>query len=258
VVYDLQGSQRSRVMTLFTSAPRRVGRRAGIAYTHTPPSAEVALHAFDRFNAVLVAGGIGAAAPVFPLSWIASTSAAVTAWLRNNDLHGKRLVLMHAGSSRRWCSKRWEEASFLELATRLSARSYAVVWTGADADRDLNRRLAAVAGVDATGRFDYPELVVLARHASFAVANDSGPMHLFSLAGLPVFAFFGPTDWRRSHALGQADRVLTNPVPCSPCLLPECPPQYGHACLREITPAMVIERLEAGGLLPCEKLNVKS
>jgi ADP-heptose:LPS heptosyltransferase len=257
VVYDLQGSQRSRIMTLLTLAPKRVGRCAAIAYTHMPPSAEVALHAFDRFNAVLVAGGIGAADPVFPVSWFASTAPAVTAWLRNNDLHGKRLVLLHAGSSQRWSSKRWEEASFRELANRLVARGYAVVWTGADADRDLNRRLSAVAGIDATGRFDYPELAVLARHASFALANDSGPMHLFSMTGLPVYAFFGPTDWRRSHALGQADRVLTNPVPCSPCLLPVCPPQYGHACLREITPAMVVERLEAGGVLNGGECDVK-
>jgi len=260
VVYDLQGSLRSRIMTLFTLAPKRVGRRTGIVYTHMPPAGEVALHAFDRFNAVLVAGGIGAADPVFPLSWFASTAPAVTDWLRKNDLHGKRLVLLHAGSSQRWSSKRWEEASFLELATRLVARGYAVVWTGADADRDLNRRLSAVAGIDATGRFDYPELAVLARHASFALANDSGPMHLFSMAGLPVFAFFGPTDWRRSHALGQSGRVLMNPVSCSPCLLPVCPPQYGHACLRDITPAMVIERLEAGGVLngdQCEEKKVK-
>jgi ADP-heptose:LPS heptosyltransferase len=256
VVYDLQGSRRSRIMTLFTRAPRRVGRCAGVAYTHGPPSGEAALHAFDRFNAVLVAGGIGAAAPVFPLSWFAATAPAVTAWVQENGLHGKHLILLHAGSSRRWRSKRWEEEAFLELAIRLKARGYAVVWTGAEADRDLNRRLAAVAGVDATGRFDYPELVVLARYATFALANDSGPMHLFSMAGLPVYAFFGPTDWRRSHALGQAGRVLTTPLPCSPCLLPVCPPQLGHACLREITPAMVIERLEADGLLSAETSEV--
>jgi len=249
LVYDLQGSRRSRIMTLFTLAPRRVGRRAGVAYTHTPPPGEAALHAFDRFNAVLVAGGLGSAAPVFPLPWFAATATAVTAWLQENNLQGKRLVLLHAGSSRRWLSKRWEESAFRELATRLTACGLTVVWTGADADRDLNRRLSSVAGIDATGRFDYPELVALARHATFALANDSGPMHLFSMAGLPVYAFFGPTDWRRSHALGQESRVLSHPVSCSPCYLPVCPPQHGHACLREITPAMVIERLDADGLL---------
>mgnify|MGYP000588531947 CR=1 FL=1 len=68
-------------------------------------------------------------------------------------------------------------------------------------------------------------------------------------AGLPVYAFFGPTDWRRSHALGQQDRVLTNPVPCSPCHLPVCPPEKRHTCLDGITPAAVLARMESDGVL---------
>ena len=255
VVYDLQGSRRSRIMTLLSRAPRRIGRHPGIAYTHTPPSGTTALHAFDRFNVVLEAAGIAAAVPCFQPAWFAAAVPAVTAWLQDNGLQGKPLVLLHAGSSRRWHSKRWEEAAFRELATRLADRGLSIVWTGADADRDLNRRLSADAGIDATGRFGCLELAALARQAVFAVATDSGPMHLFSMAGLPVYAFFGPTDWRRSHALGQESRILTHPVSCSPCYLPVCPPHRQHACLREITPDMVIERLEADGLLECEKVR---
>jgi ADP-heptose:LPS heptosyltransferase len=249
VVYDLQGSLRSRCMTLLTRAPRRVGRHSGVAYTHAPAPGTAAVHAFDRFNAVLAAGGIGAAPPGFQSAWSAAATPAVSAWLQEQDLQGKQLVLLHAGSGPRWPSKRWEANAFLELASRLSARGFVVVWTGADAERDLNRQLSATVGIDATGRFGYLELAALARHAVFAITNDSGPMHLFSMAGLPVYAFFGPTDWRRSHALGQEGRVLTNPQPCSPCYRPVCPPRYRHACLRMITPDMVIERLEKDGLL---------
>jgi ADP-heptose:LPS heptosyltransferase len=249
LVYDLQGSRRSRIMTLLTRARRRVGRRPGLAYTHAPPAATAALHAFDRGNTVLVAAGIGAASPGFRSAWFAAAAPAVTAWLQENNLLGKRLVLLHAGSSRPWLSKRWEESAFRELATRLTDRGLTVVWTGADADRDLNRRLAAATGIDTTCRFDFRELAMLARHAVFALAGDSGPMHLFSTAGLPVYALFGPTDWRRSHALGQENRVLTNPVPCSPCYLKSCPTERQHACLQGISPAMVIARLEMDGVL---------
>jgi ADP-heptose:LPS heptosyltransferase len=66
VVYDLQGSLRSRIMTLLTQAARRVGRSPGIAYTHTPLAAG-SVHAFDRLNDVLVAGGIEAAVPELQL-----------------------------------------------------------------------------------------------------------------------------------------------------------------------------------------------
>jgi ADP-heptose:LPS heptosyltransferase len=40
------------------------------------------------------------------------------------------------------------------------------------------------------------------------VTNDSGPMHALSAAGIPVFGLFGPSDWRRNHALGQAQHVI--------------------------------------------------
>ncbi len=113
----------------------------------------------------------------------------------------------------------------------------------------MNGRLAGHTGMDATAVFSFTGLLALAGHAAFAVTNDSGPMHVLSAAGLPVYAFFGPTDWRRSHALGQAARVLLNPVPCSPCQLPVCPPERRHACLRGITPESVLTRLAADGLL---------
>ena len=141
------------------------------------------------------------------------------------------------------------EEHYRELATVLAARGMEVVWIGAMAEQELNRRLSAAAGIDATAQFDYCELATLAGHALFAITSDSGPMHVLSTAGLPVYAFFGPTDWRRSHALGQQQRVLTNPVSCSPCYLPVCPPERRHECIQDISPDMVIARLEADGLL---------
>jgi ADP-heptose:LPS heptosyltransferase len=124
-----------------------------------------------------------------------------------------------------------------------------VVWIGGEAERELNRRLSAAAGLDATGAFDFRQLIALGQRAAFAVVSDSGRMLILAAAGLPVYAFFGPTDWRRSHALGQQDRVLTHPVPCSPCHLPVCPPDKRHACLDGITPAAVVGRLEYDGVL---------
>jgi len=249
VVYDLQGSLRSRVMTLLTQAAKRVGRAPGIAYTHTPLSTTGGVHAFDRLNDILVAGGVEAALPAQQLPVSATAASGVTAWLQQQGLAGRPLVPVHAGSSRQWPAKRWDEAHYQTLATALEASGFVVIWIGGEDERALNSRLASHAGVDATGAFSFAGLLALAGHAEFAVTNDSGPMHVLSAAGLPVYAFFGPTDWQRSHAPGQAARVLVNPVPCSPCQLPVCPPEHQHACLQGITPEVVLARLEVDGLL---------
>ena len=249
VVYDLQGSARSRVMTLLTQAGKRVGRSPGIAYTHTPQSTTDGVHAFDRLNDILMAGGIEAATPALQLPVSATAASRIAAWLQQQGLAGRRLVLMHAGCSRHWPAKRWSEAHFRALATCIEARGFVVIWIGGEDERALNSNLAAQAGMNATAAFSFAELQALAGHTVFAVSNDSGPMHVLSAAGIPVYAFFGPTDWQRSHALGQATRVLVNPVPCSPCQLPVCPPQRQHACLQGLAPETVLARLEADGLL---------
>ena len=249
VVYDLQGSLRSRIMTLLTQAQKRAGPVPALAYTHTPPPGNQGTHAFDRFNAVLLAAGLDAALPVPQLPLNAAAVSRVDAWLQQQDLTDRRLVLVHAGASPRWPSKRWPEQHFLQLARALEERGMTVIWLGGEAEADLNRRLARHSGIDASAVFNPGELAALGRRATFSLTNDSGPMHILSTACLPVYAFFGPTDWQRSHALGQSAQVLVNPVPCSPCYLPVCPPQRQHVCLTGITHERVLARLEADRLL---------
>jgi ADP-heptose:LPS heptosyltransferase len=253
VVYDLQGSLRSRIMTLLTQAPVRVGGSAAFAYTHAPPKADATrLHACDRLNRLLATVGIEPADPYWRMQVLPAAQSRVTDWLHGHGLAEQSLVLLHAGSSPRWPSKRWPAAHFRELALALAGRGLHVIWLGGADDAELNRTLGSATGTDASGEFSYPELAALARHAEFAVTNDSGPMHMLATAGLPVYACFGPTDWRRSHAQGQAERVLTSDADCSPCQLQVCPPQRRHVCMRDLLPARVLARLQADGFLKSE------
>jgi ADP-heptose:LPS heptosyltransferase len=249
MVFDLQGSLRSRLMTRCSGARRRIGCRPGFAYTHAPAAGGAAGHVFPELNRLLETAGLDPAPPLAWLPAIPTAETKVADWLERHGLAQRRRVLLHAGSSARWPSKRWEEAHFAVLATALAKRGYAVIWVGAEEDRDINRRLARQAGVDATDAFSLVELAALGRRAAFAVVNDSAPMHVLSASPLPVYALFGPTDWRRSHGLGQAERVLVNPVACSPCHRPICPAGFEHRCLRELTPAQLLERLAADGWL---------
>ena len=145
-VYDLQGSARSRVMTLLTQADRRVGVRPGIAYTDTPPPQAGPAHAVERLNALLASGGLAPAAALPRLPVPESAMRKIDAWLLQEGLQGRRLVLVHPGSSTRWPSKRWEEGHFRELGQRLMRRGFTVIWIGDGAETDLNR-LVGIPGV---------------------------------------------------------------------------------------------------------------
>jgi ADP-heptose:LPS heptosyltransferase len=123
------------------------------------------------------------------------------------------------------------------------------VWLGAGGDRDQNAVLSRTAGIDATDAFTIPQLAALARKARFAITNDSGPMHAIAAAGIPVYGLFGPTNWRRCHALGQRERALFNSAPCRACARPDRSTASDHSCLAGITASDVIMRLERDGLL---------
>lgn len=248
-VYDLQGSDRSRALTLLSGARRRVGIAPRWVYTHSPRHDDIREHVFPRLNRLIESAGLPAAQPR-PRVWPTAEECRIVAErMAAARLPAQGFALLHAGSSARWPSKRWAPEHFVALAHGMEAAGVVPVWIGGADEAELNRTLAAQVGRDLTGAVSLPGLSELARHARFAVVNDSGPMHLLSAAGIPVYAFFGPTDWRRHHAVGQAERVLIHPVECSPCYLGECPPARRHVCLAKIAPERILQRLASDGLL---------
>lgn len=234
-IYDLQGNDRSALLCALSGSRERVGNHNRYPYTHHPPDAwRGQCHIFVRLCAVLASAGIEevAARPLLPAS--AAARARVAQWLAAQGLAAGRFVLLHAGASTRRPEKRWPH--FAALAARLEQAGLRVVWLGGEEDRALNAALAASGGIDATGVFNLTELAELGRHAAFAVTNDSAPMHVLAAAGIAVFGLFGPSDWRRTHALGQAGHVIA----CEP----------GERRLASLSVEQVWSRLAAAGLAP--------
>lgn len=246
-VYDLQGNRISRLIVRFSGAAKRVGTQPRSVYTQHPVkpyTRETEQHVFDRLNETLSAAGLPHAAPGCRLYPGKQDQDAVVKWKQENGIQKGRYALLHAGSSRSWPSKRWSKEKFLELATRLQTAGLQCVWTGAADDRAVNDYLSRHVGIDATGRFGILQLYLLGKDALFAVTNDSGPMHIFAAAGLPVFSFFGPTNWIRNHAAGQASRVFTQNAECSPCFSGTCPTARQHICLDSIEPDDVFSTIQ--------------
>ena len=94
--------------------------------------------------------------------------------------------------------------------------------------------------------FTFSELAELGRHASFAIANDSGPMHILSCSGIPVYGLFGPTNWRRNHAVGQGDRVISAKFD-GDSLIDNRP--FRPVSLATISTNIILNRLSSDGVL---------
>ncbi|MGH8121041.1 MAG: glycosyltransferase family 9 protein [Gammaproteobacteria bacterium] len=239
-VYDLQSSDRSGLLCALSGIPERVGNHPRFPYhLHPVDKFTGQCHIHERMLEVLRAAGIAAqyAPPELPIT--PADRNFVAAWLCENELEDRPFVIMHPGASPAHPEKCWP--CFPELACALNDYGYTIVWAGADNERNTIRQCASQVGIDACNIFSISMLAELGSHARFAVTNDSGPMHVLSCSGIPVYAFFGPTNWRRNHALGQAENII---VPAD-----SSPDKFRPAALGKITLAQVLQRLRERNLL---------
>ena len=67
----------------------------------------------------------------------------------------------------------------------------------------------ASGAIDLGGRTSLAQIVALARRATCAVGNDTGPIHIAATAGCPTVVLFGEgSDPRRSAPCGEAVTIL--------------------------------------------------
>lgn len=144
-------------------------------------------------------------------------------------------------------AKRWPADRYAALADRLVENfGMKILLTGVQADGPVARIVRSSTRypervIDLTGRTDIQLLGAVLRRCAVFVTNDTGAMHVGAAVGVPVVAIFGPTDPKTTSPVGP-HVLLRHPVPCSPCLLRECP--IDHRCMTGISVDEVCAEVE--------------
>jgi heptosyltransferase I len=275
LVVDMHGQFRTAIVALATGAPVRIGfdrPRAGVwnasprkfpeetrkhawqgaregswlAYTHHMEVPTLDLHAVDRYLSVgrLLNLDDGVADFSFPIPLEATKR--IEALMDYYAAMDKKLAVMAPGTI--WETKAWRSDGFGEVARYFLQKGFAVTLIGAARERAVCAEVARLApgAVNLAGETTLSELAALIRRSTISVTNDSGPMHLAVAVDRPVVSIFGPTDRIWIGPYGRADAVLQATLPCSPCYLRQlsrC--RFDHACMRDVSAAAVIERIES-------------
>ena len=140
--------------------------------------------------------------------------AAARSFLNERDiLTDTFLVGVHPGA--RNAIRRWGNERFTEVARRVLDETGAhVLWfsePGSSCPTLESERFHAV-------RLDFRRFLAVLSHCRLLVCNDSGPMHLANLLGVPVVAVFGPQRPEWFGPRGPDDRVVIRPeFSCRPC-----------------------------------------
>jgi lipopolysaccharide heptosyltransferase I len=260
---DLHGQFRSAIFALASGAPVRIGfdrpqprgqvahgwtgAREGswMAYTHRIPIPTLEVHAVDRYLWLGQMLGFDDRPTDGRIYLPAQTLASVEDLLRGGGLGDKPLAVVVPGTI--WETKHWRVEGFAEVGRYLVAAGMDVVVAGTLRDGPRSRAIvAACPGAhDLSGRTTVGELVALIRRAALCVTNDSGSMHVAVAEERPVVSVFGPTNPVWIGPYGRPHAVVQAGVPCTGCYLRrlrDCPKD--HLCMREVTAAMVIDRVE--------------
>jgi len=160
----------------------------------------------------------------------------------------ERLVALCAGAEY-GPAKRWPAEYFAAVASKLKAMGATPVVLGTQSDVATGltiEQLSHGAALNLCGKTSLDQAIDLIAGSVAVITNDSGLMHVAAALDTPQVALFGSSSPKHTPPLSSSARVIYLGVDCSPCYERVCP--LGHfKCMRELTPAQVLETFEALG-----------
>jgi heptosyltransferase II len=147
-----------------------------------------------------------------------------------------------------WNTKRWKKEGFVEVAQKLS-RNNKVIFIGSPEERELCKEISREVdgSLNLAGKTSLLELLILLSRGKLLISNDSGAMHMGSVAELPTLAIFGPTVLDLGYQPWQEKAVVVEnkELKCRPCGKhghQKCP-LGTHECMKSISAEIVLKNL---------------
>ena len=198
-VYDLQRNERTAILYRAMGFGRRLewsGVIPGCShYVRDDPDDR--RHIAERLAEQLAIAGIPETKPA-DLTWLAGD-------IGHFDLPPAYALIVPGGAPHR-PEKRAPAETFAGLGRHLVGQGIAPVLLGTGSERD---QIDAIAGacpgmIDLSDRTSFGEIAELARHATGAIGNDTGAMHLTAAVGCPSLVLFSAaSDPSRVRPLGR-------------------------------------------------------
>lgn len=219
IIYDFQTSGRTK--NYFTAlskggkAPLWSGHHEKSAFFHADPD-RATMHSIDRLNEQLAFAGLApgrwkkSEAPFPDLTWVRP--------LLNNPPSlqpayfslDEPFALLIPGASAHRTAKCWPSDRYGALARRFVDRGVMPVIIGGKAEGEIAREITKLEPrcKSIVTRTNFFQIVGLAERACVAVGNDTGPMHMATLAGAPGVALFALSESNPSHAAPRGKREV--------------------------------------------------
>ncbi len=174
----------------------------------------------------------------------------IKAWLHDDLKYlSSKIVIIHGAS--RWKFKEIPISIWAAVIDYLHEKNTNVILSGSLQDIDFNYALARqvkkrLAIIEFNSISDTASVFKI---ASLVISIDSMAIHLASAFNIPTIAIFGPTNeknwapWKVSHSIVSLNAKDSASFACRPCGFDGCGGSKMSACLNEIHPANIIEKI---------------
>lgn len=248
----LPDSPRSALGPFLARIPRRVGytrdplRRALLTQRLEPPrsdGARVARATIERYLEITRALGCRDRGTHPELRVAKESSDRVTDQLRGRGVTDAEDLLVVTPGAAFGASKLWPTEHFARAADEISKQFglRTVLAPGPGEQRTADRIASQMASPclalesrDAT----LADLKALVARSALLLTNDTGPRHIAVALQRPCVVVMGPTNPQHTALHLERQRVLRNPVACSPCQLKVCP--IDHRCMTQLGPERAV------------------
>lgn len=213
IIYDFQTSGRTANYFKALNLPGRKpplwsGHAERSVFQHTNPD-RAHMHTIDRLTEQLEEAGLGPeggyppdSIPMPDFSWIPSALGHRPSLTPAYFGIDSDYALIIPGASEKHPEKRWPANHFGEVARRIAETGLQPVLIGAVAEGHLAAAIqkAEPRVLNLVTRTDLFQIASLASKARFVIGNDTGPMHMATLAGAPGIALFATSVSNPDHA----------------------------------------------------------
>lgn len=204
-IYDLQNNDRtSFYLKLFNPRPEWVGVARGASHRNASKE-RTAGKAFDGHVQTLALAGI-TNIEVDDLSWMKGKTFANIQ---------RPYVLIVPGSAAKHPEKRWPAAKYIALCKKIVERGYQPVLIGGETEKEILKDIQSniPSSLNLYGQTSLGDIADLARNASCAIGNDTGPMHVIAQAGCKTIVLFsGKTQPHRHAPVGPSIKSIQMPM----------------------------------------------
>jgi heptosyltransferase II len=244
----LPDSVRSALAPALARIPLRIGyardavRRLLLTRSLEPPREPISM--LERYLAIPRALGCADPAPGLDLALSEASRQRMLARLRGAGVRDDAPLCVVTPGAAFGASKLWPPEHFARACERITERfGLRCVLAPGPGEEPIALAIATHAKMSAVVLVDPPirlgELAALIERSRLVLTNDTGPRHMAVALDVPVIVLMGPTDPRHTAHLLDRQRVLREPVECSPCHLKVCP--IDHRCMTRLAPERVID-----------------